>query len=538
MSMTEGAGEQDVRKYLVALRRRKWTVVFAMLTVTVGAVAASMLQDPVYASNAQVLLRPAPREGALLDAKSDREVARAIPTEIELVKSNPVRDRVRAKLGHAPPIKVKQVGNTEFIEIRAEHERPDVAAEVANTYASEYIDYRRDQVVEALLAVSERLGEKIAADEAQINALTAELAAVRPGEPLTLQQQQASSQREVLLRRVATNQESLSETQARAEAASGEAQLVTRAVAADEPFKPTPVRSGVMAAIVGLCFGLGLAFLVDYLDDTVKHTDDVAAAAGGLPLIGVIPVVLGWKDRANAVLVTLDDPASPVAEAYRTVRTSVQFLAIDHPLKLIQVTSPGAGEGKTATVANLAVAMASAGHRVVVVDCDLRRPRAHEFFGAQNRLGFTSVLLGVVSLPAAVQPVEGIPGLCLLTAGPPAPNPSELLGSPSAGEALKALSTAFDVVLVDCPPALPVTDAAALSHRVDATVVVAAANVTPRKALTRTVALLRQMNAPLVGVVLNGLSVDGANGYGYGSGYRYERQDRPLKAAEARTIAG
>lgn len=523
MSAADTTAEGDLRHYLRVVRRRKWTVAFAASVVVVTAVVASLLQTPLYAAEAELLLRPDPREDALTESVSNRDLARALPTEIRLLQSRPVRNRVRDRLGFAPPVVVKQVGNTEFLAIRAAHADAETAAAIATAYAEEYIDYRRDQAVEALVAVSERVQAEIAADQREIDALTAQLASVRPGQPLTPEQQRQASQRELLQRRVAANQDTLGETQARTEVATGQAQLVTPATPANRPFRPTPVRTAALAAAIGLTFGLGLAFLVDYLDDSLKNIEDVGRAAPGLPVLGAIPWVPGWKDRKRAVLVSLDDPKALPSEAYRTVRTSVQFLGLDRPLRTLQVTSAGAHEGKTTTLANLAVTLAHAGQRVVVVCCDLRKPRLHEFFGLSNNVGFTSVLLGDVPLLVAVQPVTAVPGLSLLASGPPPPNPSELVGGLRGAEVLSALAASYDVVLIDCPPVLPVTDAAALSRRVDATLLVATAGTTTKKALSRAVELLRQVDAPLIGAVLNGVGADA--GYGYGEGYAYGYED-------------
>jgi len=186
-------------------------------------------------------------------------------------------------------------------------------------------------------------------------------------------------------------------------------------------------------------------------------------------------------------------------------------------MRTIQITSPVAGDGKTTTVANLAVVLARAGQRVTILSCDLRRPRIHEYFGLPNSVGFTSVLLGEVSLSAALQQVPDENGITLVASGPLPPNPSEILSSRRTAEVIKALQTQCDTVLVDCPPVLPVTDAAVLSSQVDGTVVVVNAGVTTGKQLTRSIELLRQVQAPLVGVVLNGEPRDDAydNRYGY-----------------------
>ena len=235
-------------------------------------------------------------------------------------------------------------------------------------------------------------------------------------------------------------------------------------------------------------------------------------------MIGLIPQIPDWKAKERSRIVSLSDPTSPAAEAYRILRTSIQFLGIERQTRVIQVTSASAQEGKTTTLSNLAVAFASSGLRTVVVCCDLRRPRLHQFFDLDNAVGFTSVLLGNVALSKALQPVPGQDRLLVLASGPLPPNPAELLSSSRAAELLRNLAAQADIVLVDCPPVLPVTDSIVLSQRVDATVLVVSARTTSRKAAHRAAEMLHQVNAPLIGAVLNGVTEQSGYG-GYASRY-------------------
>jgi capsular exopolysaccharide synthesis family protein len=188
---------------------------------------------------------------------------------------------------------------------------------------------------------------------------------------------------------------------------------------------------------------------------------------------------------------------------------------VARPLTVIQFTSATIGEGKTTTVTNLATVFADAGRRVVVVDCDLRRPLVHQVFGLTNDVGLASVLMGEVSVSEAVQPVPGYERLFALTAGALAPNPSELLSLKQTSEIIFGLQTHFDYVLLDSPPVLPVTDSVVLSEWVEAVVIVTAAGVTRRKALRRAIELLRQTAAPVVGLVLNRAKPEPGYAYSY-----------------------
>ncbi|MDQ4088940.1 MAG: CpsD/CapB family tyrosine-protein kinase [Actinomycetota bacterium] len=205
-------------------------------------------------------------------------------------------------------------------------------------------------------------------------------------------------------------------------------------------------------------------------------------------------------------------------------------------MRTIQITSPNAAEGKTTTVANLAVALARAGERVVIVSCDLRRPRIHEFFGLPNDVGFMSVVLGEMPLSAALQSVPGEARLQLLATGPIPANPSELLSSNRSGQVLDALRKEFSVVLIDCPPVLPVTDAAVLSSKVDGTLLVVTVGTTTGKQVTRSLELLRQVGAPIIGTVLNGVGSQG--GYGYYAYYGQSAADVEPVARRRKPAAG
>jgi len=190
-------------------------------------------------------------------------------------------------------------------------------------------------------------------------------------------------------------------------------------------------------------------------------------------------------------------------------------LALDTPVVTIEVTSPSPREGKTTTVANLGVAIARAGQRVVVVGADLRCPSVHEFFGLDGSLGLTSVILGKTPLSAVLQPVAGQNRLSVLPSGPLPPNPAEILSSWRFAEVLTSLHQNADVVLIDAPPVLPVADALVLSGRVDATLLVTLAGVTARQEVSHAMELLTQVGAPVVGTVLNGVAESGEHGYGY-----------------------
>jgi capsular exopolysaccharide synthesis family protein len=412
-----------------------------------------------------------------------------------------------------------------LITVRAESTEAAHASLIANTYAAAYIDFRRDQALEQFSAASEEIQAKITQLQQQVDNLgstttnlptcvdvrtTPEACNQRNGAEATL-----TARRTTLLSQIGLFQQTLDQLGVDSTVASGSAQLVTPASTPAEPFAPTPRRNAVLGVILGMFFGIGLA---EYLDDSIKGKEDLDRAVPGVGVIGLIPHTPDWKAKERSKVVSLTDPTSPSAEAYRILRTSIQFLGIERQTRIVQVTSASAQEGKTTTLSNLAVAFANSGLRTVVVCCDLRRPRVHQFFGLENAVGFTSVLLGNVPLARALQPVPGVDRLLVLASGPLPPNPAELLSSSRTADLLGNLAAQADIVLIDCPPVLPVTDSIVLSQRVDATVLVVSARSTTRKAAHRAAEMLHQVNAPVIGAVLNGVEEDSGYG-GYASRY-------------------
>lgn len=490
--------EPDLRQYLRVLRRRVRLIAVVTAAAMALAVVASLVQHDVYAAKAQVLLQPRSTE-SLFDPTSGQRLdpTRSAQTEIEVLKSLPVKRQVRSQLGPVPPVSANSVGQTDLINVTVRSTDPKRAAAAATAYAKAYIDFRRQQTVDDLLAAADQIQKKVTSLQRDINAST-------------------GPDRDSLVQQLGVFRQKLDELQVDTQLKQGGAQLVSDAPVPQTPVSPKPARYALVALLLGAALGVGLSLFLEYLDDSVKNEDDIRRVAPELGVIGLIPAVPTWKDRADARLVSIDEPTSPVAEAYRTLRTSVQFYALQRPVSTILVTSANAQEGKTTTIANLGVVLARAGRRVAVVCCDLRRPRLHEFFGLSNAVGFTSVLLGEATIDQALQPVPGVERLSVLASGPLPPNPSELLATRLTSDLLARLREKGYTVIVDCPPVLPVTDALVLSPEVDAVLLVAVAGTTSRRELGKAWAMLRNVGAPVAGAVLNGVSEPGSYGYGYG----------------------
>jgi capsular exopolysaccharide synthesis family protein len=328
------------------------------------------------------------------------------------------------------------------------------------------------------------------------------------------------------LQREATSNRQIFETllqRARETGISGELrnnniQVVDEAAVPRVPLWPQRGRNIALSVLVGAALAILLAFFVDYLDNRIKSPDEIRSRLG-LPLIGLVPLV---RDGAHANKSPLINNGVPpkFAEAMRAVRTNVLLSAPGNGPRTIVVTSTGPSEGKTVIASNLAMALAQAALKVVLVDADLRRPRVHKVFEAAQEPGLSTVLTGKVALDKACHPT-GTPGLSLLPAGHTDGNPADLLGSPAFKDSLKKLNDTFDWVIVDSPPVLAVTDASLIAHLATNVLFVVGADRTNRHAAQAALDQLDGTSAPFLGGVLNAVDLD-RHAYYFAKYYRPE----------------
>jgi capsular exopolysaccharide synthesis family protein len=275
----------------------------------------------------------------------------------------------------------------------------------------------------------------------------------------------------------------------------------------------------MLAGVVGAMISIGVVFLIEYLDDTVKSTEE-ATEILGIPVIGFVAKANNYTE---GIPLTAREPRAPIAEAFRGLRSNIQFSAVDHPIKTLLVTSPGPEEGKSTVSANLAVVMAHEGKKVLLVDADLRRPRIHKIMGVENEFGLTDYFVQSTSeLKAKVQTWE-YENLHLITSGKQPPNPAELLGSARMSQILKMFKNSFDIVIIDSPPIGAVTDPTILSAKADAVLLVVEPKKTRMVAAKQSVEQLKRAGANVIGMVYNNVPLKRAGYYtGYYSGYYFQ----------------
>ena len=302
--------------------------------------------------------------------------------------------------------------------------------------------------------------------------------------------------------------------------------ILERAIVPGTPVRPKPVQNLMLGLLMGLGAGIGLAFAIEALDNTLKTQADVEQFLG-TPVLGLVPVIGaapgGEADQPTDNLRERDlgvflDPKSVAAECCRSIRTNILFMSPDRPLKTMVVTSPSPQEGKTTTAINLGVTMAEAGSRVLIVDTDMRRPRLHRSFGVPNQTGISTVIVGKATLDEAVKRTD-VPNLDVLTCGPVPPNPSELLHTDRFRVVLAECARLYDRIILDSPPTSAVTDPAVLGNLADGVVLVVKAGETTREAAMHARRQLATAKARLFGVVVN--AIDFSNpAYGYEYYYR------------------
>ncbi len=396
------------------------------------------------------------------------------------------------------------------IQTELEELKKQKAKEAKRVLASLRNEYRLAQAREESL--------KKALEEQKTASLDMNRKAIQYG---VLQRQAESSRNiyELLVKR-------FKETSLTEEMKTGNIRVVDRAEVPKAPVKPRKGLSLLLAAIVGLMGGVGLAFFVEHLDNSIKLPDEVKDDLG-LAYLGPIPdfkpeaVVEGVEPE----LVLVHSPKSTASESFRGIRTAVLFSSADVPPQVLLITSAGPEEGKSLLVANLALTLALAGAKVLVIDCDLRKPRVHKLFGIGREKGLTSVLVGSADLAESIVASAAVPGLDILPCGPIPPNPAEIVGSKKLRNLIDGLKGQYQHILIDSPPVTAVTDALLLSQAVDSTILVIRAGVTPKPIVVNGLEQLRSVNAHVLGAVLNGIKTGKDSYYYYQYYYYYYGED-------------
>jgi polysaccharide biosynthesis transport protein len=483
----------DLRDYGRVVGRR-WKLIVACVGIAIAlAVVWTMTQSPVYTATEEILVK-APLAGSTipgaaqpLNMENEQQIAESLPVAEIAAPTLQMDPRTAAQ-----HVDVTVTKDADVLQIHFEDTNPEVAKNGAKAFADSYLQY------------SETKAQTIV--DAQLQGLRTQLAAQPPnGDAAT----KAA---------IETSIEQIKATPIEA------GDTLVEATVPTSPTSPNLVLNVALAALLGLVVGLIAAFVRERMDDRLRGRTDLEAAIGA-PVMTMIPEIPSWRDKERAHLVTLQAPRSPAAEAYRTLRTSILVSAADQSYKTLMVVSAIAGEGKTTTAANLAVVLAQADKRVVLISADMRRPRLNDFFGLpSSERGLSEVLEGGRKAWEAMRSGR-VDNLWVMPSGHVSDQPTELLQSEAMRELLANQREVVDFIIIDCPPVLAVADALVVAPLADAILYVANEQSTPRGAVFAARAQLDQVGARLLGAVLNNVESK-STGYAYYGQYVY---DQPTK---------
>jgi len=501
-----------LREYWTIVVRRRLIVAFAVLAAVGVALGVSFTTERLYRASASAIVRSTNATTVFGTAsQASNDARRRIANEISLLEGVEVRQRVRDDLGLAVfPPQAQGTSNTTDDVVVVEVVSSDrvFAATVANAYIEAYNEVKRETAVNDLAKAVDELQGQISRLQDGVDAI--DLVLDDPNLSSGDRDLQEAKRRELVAQQ-SVFQRTLDQRQVDANLVSSPAQLVQPATIPSEPFQPTPLRTGLLGLLAGLVLGLGAALLRDRLDQSIKVAADIEKVGTTLTVLAQVPP----SSESGRQPISATKSVDPAVESYRSLRTSMQFVALDRAMKVLQVTSAIPGEGKTTTATNLAVVMAQAGTRVMLIDGDLRKPMVHESFGIGTEIGLVDNLVGL-PIEGSVQHVAD--NLDVIPAGRVPANPSEMLSSRRMAEVVEALKDRYDFVIIDSAPVLPVSDAAALSRHVDGVLVVAQAGQSTAPQVRHAIAALDQVDAPLIGIVLNKARLAAKDGYGYGYG--------------------
>jgi non-specific protein-tyrosine kinase len=397
------------------------------------------------------------------------------------------------------------VPNTQLLVVNASDPNPAQAAKIANAMASVFtgriLQLQSDRYAASLDGLQKQITDMDQQITATNNTITAS------SDPATLLQLQARlTQYRSIYASLVTNYEQVRLAE---EQTSTSVVVSQPAAVSTVPVSPKTSRNTLLAVVAGMLLAAGAVFAIDTLDDTVKNPEEIRRKFN-LPILGMI----AWHEQIHEKPIVLAEPRSPTAEAFRSLRTNITFASVDTPLRRIMITSPTPQDGKTTISANLAVVLAQGEKKVILLDADLRRPYIHHKFGLFNRFGLTNLFVDSLNGFESVTQFNSVANLGLITTGPLPPNPAELLSSIKMTHILDLLNKEYDLVLVDTPPLLSVTDASALAPAMDGVIMVVKPGVTKISALQQSLEQLRAVGAHVLGVVLNEVNPSSRK-YGY-----------------------
>ena len=507
----------DLRRQGQVVRHWLWLLVAGVLLAGGSAYLVSISLPKVYEAQATLLVGEASSSSGVNynDLLASQRISQ---TYANLATTGPVLAQVIADagLGTTPDefrklVTATAARDSTLVTVAVEDGNPSLAADLANDIAKQMIAASAN-VYGQNGAVQKFITDQVEATQAQIEDTQAEIDRLAGLPSRTAGDEQ---QLTALKAQAASLRQSYAALVGMAGSTANAITVVDPATPPAQPASPRVLLNTLIAIVVGLLIALGIAFVMEYLDDTVKSSEDVEEAIG-LPTLGTILKMKSGRGRSEMYqLATLLYPRGPAAEAYRTLRTNLAFASVDQPVRSLLVTSSIPSEGKTTTASNLAVAFAQAGRKVILLDADLRKPGVDKLFVMSNKWGLTTLLGSDDVTIADIAQLTEQENLRIVTTGPLPPNPAELLASQRMRTILTQLAAQADLVIVDSPPLQAVTDAAILASITDGTLLVIDSGRTRRAATQHGREALAKADARVLGVALNRMTARSGNEYVY-----------------------
>jgi capsular exopolysaccharide synthesis family protein len=477
-----------IRRFLGIARRNRWTLLICFIAVPVAALLYSLQQTKQYTATASLVFRSSGIESSLFELPSsvNPNPQRETQTNLQLVSVQQVAQRTVNALDKPGltaedvlgSVTVSPAGESELASVSAIADSPEFAAKLANTVANQYIAFTRESNVEKVENAQRLIEGKLATlPEAERDGAA--------GEELKAKIRQLST---------------LSAVQ------SGDAELAQAATPPSSPSSPKTTRNVALGIVLGLVLGIGLALLREQFDRRVRDVDDILEVFD-FPILGTIPESRAISHTGPGIELA---SSGMEGEAFRMLRASLRYFNTDREVKSILITSAAARDGKTTVAWNVAVSEGRAGKRVLYIEADLRRPTIATHLGIKSERGLSLILAGLDSPENAYRHEAGVD---VLPAGPLPPNPAELIETRRMVDLLRWAEDHYDRVVIDTPPAAVVADAVALFNQVDGVVIVARLRKSPRDAAEHLKDQLQNTNAPVLGIVINGVPAPSENGY-------------------------
>ena len=499
----------DLRKYLSVLRVRKWTILLVTVLVTGLSVFWSYRQTPIYQTSSRLLLKADPPSGFFPVGETEAAVVSGEAVANQVIQDENLDMLPQELLSGLSVEPATQAGTVLSITYRSSD--PTLAQLAANGFASAYLTYKQEQLTAGVEEALKDLEDKLRDLNRDLTSLIGRTEdARRAGNDALVRR--LEFRRSSLEVRIGTTQGEIDALEpTTTDDATRFGEVLAAAGLPGSPSSPNHQSDGIMGGIIGLGLGIAMGFLRERLDDRFRGRPDVERAMEA-PVLATVPRFP--KNRRSRDLIVVSDPKGSASEAYRNLRTSLQFLLTQRNAKTLLVTSPSEHEGKTATTANLGFALAQTGRRVVLVSGDLRRPQLERYFGVKADVGLSNYLLGEIDdIGQIVLEDPNLPGLRLLPSGPVPSNPAELLTSPRVGQLVTELEKHTDIVIFDAPPVLPVADSVILSSHLGIAVLILDAANTQRSAAVHAKELIQRVGAEVIGCVLNAFDPGGSPYY-------------------------